>query len=162
MSKGKTRAPVVLVVLDGWGYRAETEGNAIELGRTPVWHRLWQSAPRTLLEASGRVVGLPEGQMGNSEGGHLNLGAGRIVSQDIVRISDSIDSGEFYQLPPLVELCDKVRRRNGTLHLLGLIGTGGVHALDKHLEAAMELGRRHRIARVAVHAFLDGRDTLPK
>ena len=162
MSKGRARGPVVLVVLDGWGYRAEREGNAIELGRTPVWHRLWQTAPRTLLEASGRAVGLPDGQMGNSEVGHLNLGAGRIVPQDIVRISDCMDSADFYQLPPLVELCDNVRRRGGTLHLLGLIGTGGVHALDKHLEAAMELGRRHRVARVAVHAFLDGRDTLPK
>ena len=93
-------APVVLIVLDGWGYRAEREGNAIELARTPVWHRLWSTYPRTLLEASGLAVGLPEGQMGNSEVGHLNLGAGRVVPQDLVRISESISSGAFFALEP--------------------------------------------------------------
>src|SRR6267143_1988195 len=124
-----TRTPVVLVVLDGWGFRPGREGNAIELGRTPVWHRLWAKAPRTLLEASGLAVGLPEGQMGNSEVGHLNLGAGRVVPQDIVRISRSVTSGEFFRLPPLVQLCEDLKRRGGTLHLMGLIGTGGVHAL---------------------------------
>ena len=108
---------VVLVVLDGWGYRPEREGNAIELARTPVWHRLWGSEPRTLLEASGLAVGLPEGQMGNSEVGHLNLGAGRVVPQDLVRISASIRSGEFFRLEPLVALCTGLRERGGTLHL---------------------------------------------
>src|SRR5690242_16508693 len=97
MSNGSAgRQPVVLVVLDGWGYREARDGNAIELARTPVWHRLWERAPRTLLDASGLAVGLPPGQMGNSEVGHLNLGAGRIVPQDLVRISQSIESGEFY------------------------------------------------------------------
>ena len=129
---------VVLVVLDGWGYRPEREGNAIELARTPVWHRLWGSEPRTLLEASGLAVGLPEGQMGNSEVGHLNLGAGRVVPQDLVRISASIRSGEFYRLEPLVALCTGLRERGGTLHLLGLLGAGGVHAIDTHLLAAVE------------------------
>jgi 2,3-bisphosphoglycerate-independent phosphoglycerate mutase len=156
-----TRTPVVLVVLDGWGFRPGREGNAIELGQTPTWHRLWARAPRTLLEASGLAVGLPEGQMGNSEVGHLNLGAGRIVSQDMVRISRSIASGEFFRLPPLVELCEQTRRRGGTLHLMGLIGNGGVHALDKHLLAAVELGHRAGL-KVAIHAWLDGRDTLPQ
>src|SRR3954451_3354085 len=98
MSNGKARHRVVLVVLDGWGYRREREGNAIELASTPVWHRLWDSSPRTLLQASGLAVGLPEGQMTNSEVGHLTLGAGRLVPQDLVRISQSIHTGEFYQL----------------------------------------------------------------
>jgi len=155
------RIPVVLIVLDGWGFRAAREGNAIELGRTPTWHKLWERAPRTLLEASGLPVGLPDGQMGNSEVGHLNLGAGRVVAQDIVRISQSISSGEFFRLPALVDLCAAVRKSGGTLHLMGLIGSGGVHALDQHLLAAVELGRREKVP-VAIHAWLDGRDTLPK
>src|SRR2546427_424046 len=155
------RTPVVLIVLDGWGFRPGREGNAVELGRTPTWHRLWANAPRTLLNASGLAVGLPEGQIGNSEVGHLNLGAGRVVPQDIVRISQAIESEEFFRLPPLVELCTAVKRRGGTLHLLGLIGSGGVHALDDHLEAAVRLGHLHDLP-VAIHAWLDGRDTPPQ
>jgi 2,3-bisphosphoglycerate-independent phosphoglycerate mutase len=155
------RTPVLLIVLDGWGFRPGREGNAIELGNTPVWHRLWQRATRTLLEASGLAVGLPEGQIGNSEVGHLNLGAGRVVPQDIVRISQSIDSGEFFRIPALVQLCEDTRRHDGTLHVMGLIGTGGVHALDKHLLAAVEMGRRAGVP-VAIHAWLDGRDTPPQ
>jgi len=154
--------PVALIVLDGWGYRADPADNAIEMGRTPVWHRLWASAPRTLLEASGLAVGLPEGQMGNSEVGHLNLGAGRVVKQDLVRISDSIRTGAFFQLPPFVELGGYLRRTGGTLHLMGLVGNGGVHAIDRHLVACLELADRLDVPRVAVHGFLDGRDTLPK
>jgi 2,3-bisphosphoglycerate-independent phosphoglycerate mutase len=157
---GSGRTPVILIVLDGWGFRPGREGNAIELGRTPTWHQLWERAPRTLLEASGLAVGLPQGQMGNSEVGHLNLGAGRVVPQDIVRISQSIDSGEFFRIPALVELVESTRRRGGTLHVMGLIGTGGVHALDKHLLAAVELGRRGDVP-VAIHAWLDGRDSPP-
>src|SRR5437773_68942 len=155
------RTPVVLIVLDGWGFRPGRDGNAIELGATPVWHRLWSRAPHTLLNASGLAVGLPAGQMGNSEVGHLNLGAGRVVPQDIVRISQAIESGEFFTLPPLVELCARVRHRRGTLHLLGLIGSGGVHALDQHLTAAVRLGQLHELP-VAIHAWLDGRDTPPQ
>ena len=164
MSKGdgNPSGPVVLIVLDGWGFRAEEDGNAIELGSTPVWHKLVQRAPFTLLDASARAVGLPDGQMGNSEVGHLNLGAGRVVPQDIVRISQAIRTGAFRQLPHLTELCHRVRESDGTLHLLGLIGTGGVHATHEHLVAAMELARHHGVARVAVHAFLDGRDTPPQ
>jgi len=148
-------------VLDGWGFRPGREGNAIELGSTPVWHKLWQRPARTLLEASGLAVGLPDGQIGNSEVGHLNLGAGRVVPQDIVRISQSIASGEFFRIPALTQLVDETRRRDGTLHVMGLIGTGGVHALDKHLFAAVELGRRAGV-KIAIHAWLDGRDTPPK
>ena len=163
MSNGAAgrRGPVVLVVLDGWGFRREADANAIELARTPLWHGLWTSAPRTLLEASGREVGLPRGQMGNSEVGHLNLGAGRIVPQDIVRVSDAIASGAFFEHPILLRLCADVRKRNGTLHFFGLIGPGGVHALDEHLLACIELAERQRMPRVAIHALLDGRDTLP-
>ncbi len=162
MSNGfHRRRPVALVVLDGWGYREAREGNAIELGNTPTWHGLWSSNPHTLLQASGLAVGLPGGQMGNSEVGHLNLGAGRVVPQDLVRISQSIDRGEFFRLEPLVTLCADVRRTGGTLHLMGLLGSGGVHALDRHLLAAVELGRRHGVARIAIHGFLDGRDSPP-
>jgi 2,3-bisphosphoglycerate-independent phosphoglycerate mutase len=152
---------VVLVVLDGWGYRPEREGNAIELASTPNWQRLWRSYPRTLLEASGLAVGLPEGQMGNSEVGHLNLGAGRVVPQDLVRISQSIQNGSFYELDPLVQLCQGLRQTGGTLHLVGLLGPGGVHALDRHLLACVELGVRHRVQSIAIHGFLDGRDSAP-
>jgi 2,3-bisphosphoglycerate-independent phosphoglycerate mutase len=151
---------VVLVVLDGWGYRAESSANAIELARTPVWHRLWERNPRTLLEASGLAVGLPAGQMGNSEVGHLNLGAGRVVPQDLVRITQSIERGEFFALPPLIELVTALQKTGGTLHLMGLLGPGGVHAIDRHLLAAVELGIRQDLP-VAIHGFLDGRDTLP-
>jgi 2,3-bisphosphoglycerate-independent phosphoglycerate mutase len=156
-----TRTPVVLVVLDGWGFRPGRDANAIELGDTPVWHRLWERAPRTLLEASGLAVGLPAGQIGNSEVGHLNLGAGRVVPQDMVRISQSIDSGEFFRIPEVVQLVEATRRQDATLHVMGLIGTGGVHALDKHMFAAVELGRRAGL-KVAIHAWLDGRDTPPQ
>jgi 2,3-bisphosphoglycerate-independent phosphoglycerate mutase len=160
MSNGS--APrVVLVVLDGWGYRPEREGNAIELASTPTWQRLWRSYPRTLLEASGLAVGLPDGQMGNSEVGHLNLGAGRVVPQDLVRISQSIQSGGFYNIEPLVQLCAGLRQTGGTLHLVGLLGPGGVHALDRHLLACVELSVRHRVQAIAIHGFLDGRDSAP-
>jgi 2,3-bisphosphoglycerate-independent phosphoglycerate mutase len=155
------RTPVGLIVLDGWGFRPGREGNAIELGDTPTWHRLWDRAPRTLLHASGLAVGLPEGQIGNSEVGHLNLGAGRVVPQDMVRITQAVESGEFFRLPPLVDLCRSLAETGGTLHLLSLIGNGGVHALDTHLLAAVRLGNDFGVP-VAIHAWLDGRDTPPQ
>ena len=154
--------PVVLVVLDGWGYRPQTEGNAIALANTPTWDRLVERYPRTLLEASGLRVGLPEGQMGNSEVGHLNLGAGRVVMQDIVRISQAIKDGSFFRNEAFLEACRRVRASGGTLHLMGLIGDGGVHALDQHLFALIDLAEREQLPHVAVHALLDGRDTLPR
>ncbi|MFA6166356.1 MAG: 2,3-bisphosphoglycerate-independent phosphoglycerate mutase [Gemmatimonadaceae bacterium] len=153
--------PVVLVVLDGWGYRESTEGNAIRLARTPVWDRLWAKAPRTLLEASGRAVGLPTGQMGNSEVGHMNLGAGRVVMQDLVRITAAVEDGSFFQNPAFVAACAQVKANGGTLHLMGLVGDGGVHAHQDHAVALVELAARHGVARVALHCLLDGRDTLP-
>ena len=157
----KSRAPVALIVMYGWGSRPEREGNAIELARTPVWHQLWERWPHTLLDASGLAVGLPAGQMGNSEVGHLNLGAGRVVPQDIVRISQSIADGSFFRLEPFLALGEHLRRTGGTLHLVGLLGPGGVHALDAHLLGCIELGLRLDAPRIAIQGFLDGRDTLP-
>jgi 2,3-bisphosphoglycerate-independent phosphoglycerate mutase len=152
---------VVLVVIDGFGHREEHDGNAIALARAPTWNTLWQRFPRTLLHASGRAVGLPTGQMGNSEVGHLNLGAGRVVKQDLVRISEAIEDGSFFTRPAFVDACDQVKRSGGTLHLMGLLGNGGVHALDEHLYAMVELAGRQNVPRVAIHALLDGRDTMP-
>ena len=149
-------------MLDGWGYRTEREGNAIALARTPTWDALWSRAPSTLIEASGLAVGLPEGQMGNSEVGHLNLGAGRVVPTDLVRITLAIRDGSFFENPVLKALCREVRERGTTLHLCGLIGNGGVHAVDEHLFALFDLAERERLPRVALHALLDGRDTLPR
>ncbi|HEU4643201.1 MAG TPA: 2,3-bisphosphoglycerate-independent phosphoglycerate mutase [Gemmatimonadaceae bacterium] len=156
------KRPVVLVVLDGWGYRPEREGNAIALANTPTWDTLWSCRPRTLLEASGLAVGLPKGQMGNSEVGHLNLGAGRVVPQDLVRIDTAIADGSFFQNEVFVPLCRAVKARGATLHLAGLIGTGGVHAVDRHLFALIDMATREGVPRVAIHALLDGRDTLPR
>jgi 2,3-bisphosphoglycerate-independent phosphoglycerate mutase len=162
MATPQRARPVALIVLDGWGYRPETDGNAIALANTPTWDSLWARGSRTLLEASGLRVGLPEGQMGNSEVGHLNLGAGRVVMQDLVRISSAIADGSFYTNPALTGACRQVKANGGTLHLLGLIGSGGVHAIDTHLCALLDLTRREGLEKVAIHAFLDGRDTLPK
>lgn len=157
----RAKAPVVLIVLDGWGYRAEREGNAIALAHAPTWERLWARQPKTLLEASGLRVGLPAGQMGNSEVGHLNLGAGRVVPQDLVRISRSIADDEYFRLPALLALADHVRRTGGTLHFIGLLGNGGVHAIDSHLLGCLDFAERQALPRIAVHGFLDGRDSLP-
>jgi 2,3-bisphosphoglycerate-independent phosphoglycerate mutase len=159
MAQG-TRARVVLVILDGWGYRAERTANAVALGNVPTWRTLWETLPRTLVNASGRAVGLPEGQIGNSEVGHLNLGAGRVVMQDLVRIGAAIESGAFLQIPALVEACD--RAKNSTLHLVGLIGEGGVHAHDDHLVALTRLAAERGVKRVAIHGMLDGRDAPPR
>ncbi|HTD83445.1 MAG TPA: 2,3-bisphosphoglycerate-independent phosphoglycerate mutase, partial [Gemmatimonadaceae bacterium] len=139
--------PVALIVLDGWGYRPETEGNAIALANTPVWDSLWSRGSRTLLEASGLRVGLPAGQMGNSEVGHLNLGAGRVVMQDLVRISSAIADGTFYTNPALVGACRQVKADGGTLHLMGLIGAGGVHAIEEHYFALIEMAKREGVER---------------
>src|SRR5689334_22880234 len=144
--------PVALIVLDGWGYRPEREGNAIALANTPTWDALVKH-PRTLLEASGRAVGLPEGQMGNSEVGHLNLGAGRVVMQDLVRIGEAIRDGSFFDNSAFVEACDLAKRRGGTVHLMGLIGKGGVHAIDQHCFALIDLCAKRQVPRLAIHAL---------
>src|SRR5690349_11864162 len=161
MGKNNRRS-VVLIVLDGWGYRAEREGNAIALAQTPTWDALVARYPRTLLLASGLAVGLPEGQIGNSEVGHLNLGAGRVVMQDLVRIDRAIAEGEFFRNEALASACRRARELQGTVHLVGLIGKGGVHAFDQHLFALIDLCEREQVPRVAIHAMLDGRDTMPR
>jgi 2,3-bisphosphoglycerate-independent phosphoglycerate mutase len=160
-ASGRTR--VALVILDGWGLREAADDNAVHLADTPNWDAIWGGEhPRAQLVTHGPAVGLPEGQMGNSEVGHLNLGAGRVVKQALLRVSEAVESGEFFQNPPLVRLLRKVREGGGTLHLLGLVGPGGVHAVDSHLLALCELAARHEIPQVRVHAFLDGRDTPPQ
>src|ERR1051326_5301103 len=155
-----SRTPVALIVLDGWGFRPGREGNAVELAQAPTWQRLWARAPRTLLDASGLAVGLPEGQMGNSEVGHLNLGAGRVVPQDMVRISQAIASGEFFDLAPLQDLVAAVRRSQGTLHLLSRVGGGGSPAPTHLCPAAIRRAPPPALP-VATPAWPDGRDPPP-
>lgn len=153
---------VLLIVLDGVGHREDREGNAVALARMPTFKGILGSRPHALINTSGKAVGLPAGQMGNSEVGHLNLGAGRVVKQDMVRISDAIMDGSFFTNPTLKAACAVAREKATTLHLMGLIGDGGVHALDEHLFALIDLAQRERVPRVAIHALTDGRDTAPK
>jgi 2,3-bisphosphoglycerate-independent phosphoglycerate mutase len=153
--------PVVLIILDGWGYRAETKANAIALARKPTYDRLLREYPNTLIHTSGPFVGLPEGQMGNSEVGHLNIGAGRIVHMDITRIDLLIQNGEFFSHPVLVEAMKHARTGGRKLHLFGLVSDGGVHSRQEHLYALLKMAKRQGVDRVFVHAFMDGRDTLP-
>jgi 2,3-bisphosphoglycerate-independent phosphoglycerate mutase len=151
--------PVVLTVLDGWGYSPATKGNAIHLARKPNYDALLQQFPHTLIQTSGPYVGLPEGQMGNSEVGHLNIGAGRVVHMDITRIDLMIQSGEFFRQPLLLEAMERGRREQ--LHLLGLVSDGGVHSHLEHLGALLRLAAEKKVERVFVHCFTDGRDTPP-
>lgn len=153
-------APVVLVILDGWGYREDPTANAIAQAATPVMDSLWHLYPHTLLQASGRDVGLPAGQMGNSEVGHLNLGAGRVVPQEFVRISDAVAAGELLRHPVLLGLAQRLHQRGGNLHLVGLCSTGGVHSHLDHLLALLDFAQAQGFDRVRVHAITDGRDTL--
>ena len=153
--------PLVLVILDGWGYRAETKANAIALARKPTYDRLLREYPNTLIQTSGPYVGLPEGQMGNSEVGHLNIGAGRIVHMDITRIDLMIQNGEFLSNPTLLAAMKDARSGGRRLHLFGLLSDGGVHSQQAHLYALLKMARQNGVDRVFVHAFMDGRDTLP-
>jgi len=155
----KRPKPIVLTVLDGWGYRAETKGNAIALARKPNYDRLLKDFPNTLIQTSGPYVGLPEGQMGNSEVGHMNMGAGRIIHMDITRIDVMIANGEFFKQPLLIEAMERGRARN--LHLLGLLSDGGVHSHMQHLFALLRMAREQHVERVFIHCFTDGRDTPP-
>ena len=152
---------VVIVVLDGWGLAPDGPGNAVSLAETPVFDELWSTYPHTQLEACGRAVGLPAGQMGNSEVGHLNLGAGAVVKQDLARIDDAIADGSFFANEALRAACATARDSGGTLHLVGLVSAGGVHSSLAHLHACIELAARERVPRVLLHALTDGRDTLP-
>ncbi len=155
-------SPTVLIVLDGWGYSDSVRDNAIAAAETPNWDRLWANAPHTLISGSGPDVGLPEGQMGNSEVGHMNLGAGRIVYQDLTRINLAIEDGSFFDNPVLSGAADAVQRTGGRLHILGLLSPGGVHSHERQIAAMVELATRRGLEQVHVHAFLDGRDTPPR
>ncbi len=154
--------PVVLLILDGWGHREEVEDNAIALADLPNWRKLLATCPHTLVHTEGRHVGLPDGQMGNSEVGHMNLGAGRIVYQDLTRIDAAIEDGSFFANDQLRAACTAVKAAGGTLHVLGLLSPGGVHSHQTHVFAMLELARREGVPQVAVHALLDGRDTPPR
>jgi 2,3-bisphosphoglycerate-independent phosphoglycerate mutase len=153
--------PLILTILDGWGYRAETKANAIALARKPTYDRLLREYPNTLIHTSGPFVGLPEGQMGNSEVGHLNMGAGRIVHMDITRIDLMIRNGEFFSHPVLLDAMKHARTGERRLHLFGLLSDGGVHSQQAHLYALLRMAKQNGVDRVFVHAFMDGRDTLP-
>jgi 2,3-bisphosphoglycerate-independent phosphoglycerate mutase len=153
---------VALVILDGWGCAPPGPGNAVELADTPVFDRLWSTYPHTTLKASGEAVGLPPGQMGNSEVGHLTIGSGRIPLQDLVRINRAIETGEFLRNPALVSAFEQAKVRGANVHLLGLVSYGGVHSHIDHLRALLQLARREGMAeRTWIHAFTDGRDVSP-
>jgi 2,3-bisphosphoglycerate-independent phosphoglycerate mutase len=149
------------MILDGWGHRDDPADNALAQADLPHWRRLWQQQPHTLIHTEGRHVGLPDGQMGNSEVGHMNLGAGRVVYQDLTRIEAALEDGSFQRNPELLAACADARR-GGTLHVMGLLSPGGVHSHELHLLAMLDLAAAEGVARVAVHAFLDGRDTPPQ
>src|SRR5271170_1813027 len=153
--------PLVLIILDGWGYSPKAEANAIALARKPVYDRLLREYPNTLIQTSGPSVGLPDGQMGNSEVGHLNIGAGRIVHMDITRIDALIDSGEFSKHPVIAAAMRRAGEGNRQLHLLGLLSDGGVHSHQRHIYALLKAAAGNDLKRVFVHVFLDGRDTAP-
>ena len=155
------KQPLVLTILDGWGYRAERFANAIAQARKPTYDKLLAQFPNTLIHASDHFVGLPDGQMGNSEVGHLNIGAGRVVQMDITRIDAMIANGESFRDPVIAEAMSLARQGSRQLHLLGLVSDGGVHAQQAHLHALLKAARLSGVERVFVHAFLDGRDTLP-
>lgn len=156
-----TRKPHVLVILDGFGHREDEADNAIVAAHTPILHRIRSQHPHGLISGSGEDVGLPEGQFGNSEVGHMNLGAGRVLYQDLTRINKDIREGTFSSQPVILDLMAKIRTAGGALHLMGLLSDGGVHAHQEHIFAAARLGIQHGLA-VYVHAFLDGRDTPPR
>lgn len=154
--------PVLLLILDGWGHRDEPAHNAIAAANVPNWRRLLAECPHTLVETHGRHVGLPDDQMGNSEVGHMNIGSGRVVYQDLTRIDAAIADRTFFDNPALLSACDAAKRDGGTLHVLGLVSPGGVHSHEAHIFAMLDLAAARGVARIAVHAFLDGRDTPPR
>ena len=156
-----SKKPVVLMVLDGYGLNDKEEGNAIAQAKTPVMDGLMKECPFQPGRASGLDVGLPDGQMGNSEVGHMNIGAGRIIYQDLTRITKAIEDGDFFENKVLLQAVDNVKKNGSDLHLFGLLSDGGVHSHNTHLYALLELAKRNGIENVYVHCFLDGRDTPP-
>lgn len=158
----KRPRPFVLIILDGWGHREHQQANAIALANKPHWDNLWQNYPHTLITASGQAVGLPEGQMGNSEVGHLNMGAGRIVYQGLTRIDKAIADESFFTNPVLIQALTQANKNKKNIHILGLLSPGGIHSHEKHLHALLELAAKKDIKNVYIHAILDGRDTPPR
>ncbi|RLQ23533.1 2,3-bisphosphoglycerate-independent phosphoglycerate mutase [Seongchinamella sediminis] len=156
------KQPTVLIILDGWGYREESADNAIAGATTPVWDRLWRESPHTLISGSGLDVGLPAGQMGNSEVGHMSLGSGRVIYQNITRIDQAIADGSFDRNPAYTVAIDRAIANNGAVHVFGLLSPGGVHSHEEHIFAAIRLAASRGAQRVYLHAFLDGRDTPPR
>ncbi|MFV0477795.1 MAG: 2,3-bisphosphoglycerate-independent phosphoglycerate mutase [Parahaliea sp.] len=156
------RQTTLLIILDGWGHREDSRDNAIANGKTPVWDRLWSEAPHTLVSGSGLDVGLPEGQMGNSEVGHMSLGSGRVIYQNITRIDKAIEDGSFNTNPAYTDAIDKAIDKGGAVHIMGLLSPGGVHSHEKQLLAAIRMAAQRGAERVYLHAFLDGRDTPPR
>ena len=156
------KKPLVLLILDGWGHSDSTEHNAIYSAHTPVWDKLWANAPHTLIQTSGMAVGLPEGQMGNSEVGHMTLGAGRVVYQNFTRINKAISDGDFFTNPAYVNAVDRAVGNGKAVHILGLLSAGGVHSHEDHILAACELAATRGADKVYVHGFLDGRDCPPR
>jgi 2,3-bisphosphoglycerate-independent phosphoglycerate mutase len=160
--KSKITVPVTLIVLDGWGYREDPLHNAIASAKTPVFNALWKKYPHTLLEASGLSVGLPHGQMGNSEIGHTTIGAGKVIDTDLVKIAKAVDSGDFAKNSAFKKLFDHVKKHNSTLHVKGLLSNGGVHAHSDHLHEFLKVAKKAGIKKLAIHVYTDGRDTAPQ
>lgn len=158
----QTRKPTALIILDGWGHREETESNAIANAHTPTWDHLLKTYPNALIQTSGNAVGLPEGQMGNSEVGHMNLGAGRIVYQNFTRINKDVADGEFFNNEVLCNAIDKAKANGGAVHLAGLLSPGGVHSHEDQIFAACEMAVKRGISKLYVHGILDGRDMPPR
>lgn len=153
---------MTLIILDGWGYREELEANAISAARKPTWDNIWHNYPHTLIEGSGHAVGLPKGQMGNSEVGHLTIGAGRVVHQDLTKIDLAIENGEFFQNSVLKSALQLAKKEQKAVHIMGLLSPGGVHSSEKHIQAMVTFSAQMNIPNIYIHAFLDGRDTPPK
>ncbi|MBI3903756.1 MAG: 2,3-bisphosphoglycerate-independent phosphoglycerate mutase [Nitrosomonadales bacterium] len=154
--------PVLLLILDGFGYSEDADHNAVANARKPNWDRLWNTYPHTLIETSEMAVGLPKGQMGNSEVGHLNIGAGRVIYQDLTRVDVAIEDGSFYTNPVFTGAVAKVKANGSALHIMGLLSPGGVHSHEEHILAMLELAARAGLRKIYLHAFLDGRDTPPR
>jgi 2,3-bisphosphoglycerate-independent phosphoglycerate mutase len=154
--------PLVLMILDGWGYREDKTHNAIASAHTPQWDSWWRTCPHILLEASGLPVGLPDAQMGNSEVGHMHIGAGRVVPQDFTRINDALNNGDYAKNPVFLETLDELKRKEKALHVMGLLSPGGVHSHENHLFAFLKVCAQQQFSNVYLHLFLDGRDTPPQ
>ena len=155
------KKPLALIIMDGFGLRKETEGNAIAAAKHPNLDRLWATCPHTQIGASGLDVGLPDGQMGNSEVGHTNMGAGRIVYQELTRITKSIEEGEYLTNPALVHAMENAKKPGAALHLMGLLSDGGVHSHNRHLFGLLEMAKKNGVEKVFIHCFMDGRDVPP-